>query len=782
MIGRSMKNGAEKTRETVRRAGAGWLAAVSERPALRRALECAARFAVGWLLAGAVIFDTYAPFGAGFVAASGSGIAGFSALCGVIVGAVMQGGAQWAVKYAATALLVFAAAVILKEMKLFPRAWFMPVVSAVMAACTGMVYVAGGGWVARDMFFFAAETLLTAAGAYFYCVALTGADSPEKRKRRAISLCAAACTLLIALSDVRIAGMISLGRMAAAVCVMTAAYKGGGTAGAAAGVAAGAAMDAALGGTPVFAAAFAASGGVAGLFSGFSRLAPAAAYIIVNAACAVWTRGGELALSSLYEAFLASVIFLLLPDELMMRFRGDALRSEGGSADKAREYVRKRALLASEAFSGIYETLGGAAKSGEDREENITAVFEAAAERKCAHCPDRARCYGREFEQTRTVQNDAAVKLVMRGTAETGDFPEYFSSECRDMPGFIRVVNEEYAALLRRRERLERANDSFELLCGRFLDMSEIFASFAELLQTPGNAEREVEERVNLYLRGKALEATCSAFRDRNGRLHLELDGDGAAALKKQPQWLDKLAQAAARPLCEMASESGRRHMTLLEAEPLAVRIGVASMRRDGESVSGDKGAYFKTDSGLLYVILSDGMGSGAGAAQDSGEVIALLERFLRAGITAESAMRLVGAAMQIKNEKTLASASVDLMCINLFSGEADIFKFGAAPTFVRSRSNVLTLRGESLSAGMRGTQENMPDHLKARLGDGCSALIVSDGVAGEEDCEWIRQALRDERTPGREFARELLEEAGRRHGCTDDMTVISIIVEKRQN
>ena len=43
MIGRSMKNGAEKTRETVRRAGAGWLAAVSERPALRRALECAAR-------------------------------------------------------------------------------------------------------------------------------------------------------------------------------------------------------------------------------------------------------------------------------------------------------------------------------------------------------------------------------------------------------------------------------------------------------------------------------------------------------------------------------------------------------------------------------------------------------------------------------------------------------------------------------------------------------------------------------------------------------------------
>lgn len=46
--------------------------------------------------------------------------------------------------------------------------------------------------------------------------------------------------------------------------------------------------------------------------------------------------------------------------------------------------------------------------------------------------------------------------------------------------------------------------------------------------------------------------------------------------------------------------------LLLLEAEPLAVSVGIASMRKKGETVSGDRGTYFKTDAGQLCVILSD--------------------------------------------------------------------------------------------------------------------------------------------------------------------------------
>ena len=52
-------------------------------------------------------------------------------------------------------------------------------------------------------------------------------------------------------------------------------------------------------------------------------------------------------------------------------------------------------------------------------------------------------------------------------------------------------------------------------------------------------------------------------------------------------------------------------------------------MRKKGENVSGDRGTYFKTDAGVLCVILSDGMGTGEDAAAESVEAVQILERFL---------------------------------------------------------------------------------------------------------------------------------------------------------
>jgi len=472
----------------------------------------------------------------------------------------------------------------------------------------------------------------------------------------------------------------------------------------------------------------------------------------------------------------------MLPERLLLTVRENfaVKRRTYMGEEKAKAYARRKAALAAEAFSAAYESLSALGADKTNKQANVTTVFEAAAERKCISCNERDRCHGSEYELTRTVHNDATVRMLLRGELLPQDLPEYFREKCCDVEGLCKVINEEYVQLLRRRERNSRAGESYELVCGRFLDIADVFTSFSEQLVPAGSVEREIEERLELYMRGKGFDLSAAVFRDGNNRLHIELDGDGTATLKKMPDWLDKLAAVIGRPICEMENDSGRRHIVLLEAEPLAVRIGVASMRRSGEEVSGDKGAYFKTDSGLLYVILSDGMGSGEGAAEDSSEVISMLEKFLRAGIGAESAMRLVGATMQIKNERALSSASVDLLCVNLFTGEADIFKFGAAPTFIKNAIGVSVHKGDSLSAGLRGDRENLPDHLCARLEAGSTAVIVSDGVTGGEDIEWLSLELEKETMPGREFARRVLEEAGHRSGCSDDMTVITVNVEKR--
>ena len=96
--------------------------------------------------------------------------------------------------------------------------------------------------------------------------------------------------------------------------------------------------------------------------------------------------------------------------------------------------------------------------------------------------------------------------------------------------------------------------------------------------------------------------------------------------LTKDEDYLEKLSAVVGVRLCRPAepAESSSR-LTLLEAEPLAVSVGIAALKKRGEKVSGDKGSYFKTDAGVLCVILSDGMGCGDEAARDSDQVVSCL-------------------------------------------------------------------------------------------------------------------------------------------------------------
>ena len=122
--------------------------------------------------------------------------------------------------------------------------------------------------------------------------------------------------------------------------------------------------------------------------------------------------------------------------------------------------------------------------------------------------------------------------------------------------------------------------------------------------------------------------------------------------------------------------------MTLLEAEPLAVSVGIAAMKKKGENVSGDRGTYFKTDAGVLCVILSDGMGSGEDAAVESREAVEILERFLRSGVDPATAMKILNSVMLLRHGDEWGYATVDLMCVDLFTGGTCFYKYGAAPSY----------------------------------------------------------------------------------------------------
>ena len=88
----------------------------------------------------------------------------------------------------------------------------------------------------------------------------------------------------------------------------------------------------------------------------------------------------------------------------------------------------------------------------------------------------------------------------------------------------------------------------------------------------------------------------------------------------------------------------------------------------------GDNFSFLELERGEFLLGLSDGMGSGSMACKESEMVLDLVERFLEAGFSVETAIRMMNSAMVMKGADDLYS-TVDLCKINLYTGMAKLYK-----------------------------------------------------------------------------------------------------------
>ncbi len=286
------------------------------------------------------------------------------------------------------------------------------------------------------------------------------------------------------------------------------------------------------------------------------------------------------------------------------------------------------------------------------------------------------------------------------------------------------------------------------------------------------------EKRLRQHLTALGIDAQTSAYYDEAGHLRVEIQGPALEVLKT-PEEQKKLAALAGVPLRQADEEVDK--LVLVQSEPLMAVAGVAAQTKDGESVSGDTGAWFKGDNGWLYVLLCDGMGSGPEARRESGAAVLLLEQFLRAGVAPETALKTLNSALALKGEEKLGFTTIDLLCLDLFTGEAGLYKYGAAPTYLRRKSTVSRVTGSALPAGLADGDRAAPDITRLRLEPGDCILLVSDGVAGGADDTWIREKLVsfNGKSP-KDLTGALLQESREKTESDDDRTAILLKLTKR--
>ena len=120
-------------------------------------------------------------------------------------------------------------------------------------------------------------------------------------------------------------------------------------------------------------------------------------------------------------------------------------------------------------------------------------------------------------------------------------------------------------------------------------------------------------------------------------------------------------------------------------------------------------------------------MGCGSTADEYSTRFIELLEHFLDAGFSEESALGLLNDTFA-DNDMSGIPVTIDMCSINEYEGKADFFKMGAVPSFIKSRDGtVRVVEASSLPAGV--ISGSIIDHEGVELKDGDYIIMMSDGV-----------------------------------------------------
>ena len=743
-----------------------------------RAVQGVSYFLLAAVLAGGEIFEGSAPFGLALVGGAGSGLNAAAALGGACFGYLMLLGLVDGLRYVSAAILTFSIAFAFYDIKLYRMPWTMPAAAALMNGCTGFIALSQRGWRTQDVIYFVLEIALTAWAAYGFREALSPGRAGQERAR-GLSGMLLVSAVLISMSGLYLFADISLGRILAAVLVLSCAWQAGAGMGAAVGVGLGLAMDLTAG-RVLYAMALGAAGLAAGLLCQRRRVSAAVAFVLADAAAVLWLWDKGLELAVLYEVFGASVLFLLVPSAPMRRLGAQLIREERADADdRAREYLHARLAGTAQAFRTLYESLRSAFQRPAANSEDPAAIFDRAADRVCRSCELRGTCWERDYVTTFNALNDATQAMLDRGRGEASDFPGHFSSRCIRFSDFLGAVNEELTALLYRRQYNSRIRDSRQAVCRQYGQLSDILSAAAAELGQELTCDPARERRVRQHLAVLGLEGDAAVFYDRDHHLRAQISGPACRPLSK-PEELKTLADLLGMPMHR--EEDGRTdRLVLVQSEPFMAVAGIAARKKDGETVSGDAGTWFKQPDGRLYVLLCDGMGSGPEANRESGLAVRLLEQFLKAGVETEHALLILNSALSLRGEEEGGFTTVDLLQVDLFTGQTAIYKFGAAPTYIKKKEGVQRITGCSLPAGVTAQGNVRPDCTRLKLEEGDCVLMVSDGICGTGEDDWLRDRLAAFAGDSpKELTKSLIEE-GPEEGTTDDRTALMLKLVRRE-
>ncbi len=115
-------------------------------------------------------------------------------------------------------------------------------------------------------------------------------------------------------------------------------------------------------------------------------------------------------------------------------------------------------------------------------------------------------------------------------------------------------------------------------------------------------------------------------------------------------------------------------------AKEYVVETGIANAAKGGGLVSGDSYRTIELGEGKHALAISDGMGNGQRANEESEETLRLLQQILQTGIPEKVAIKSINSILSLRTRDEMY-ATLDLAVVNLHNAFVRFLKIGSAPS-----------------------------------------------------------------------------------------------------
>ena len=633
----------------------------------------------------------------------------------------------------------------------------------------------------------------------------------------------------------------TLGPIAASLVVLVAAYWGGAGAGSAAGALIGLLPSVTYLVMPYAVGVYAVSGLLAGLFRAWGRLGMSIGFLLGNLLLTLYLSEGSINREILYPLGSGAILFLLLPGRFFSRlgthvpiytqgsrgrlFTGfvplftsrsdperlgedevEAAEAVAETGDRGRLGVTSKGLAGGEGTDPIWWKLvnerlrnlsrmlneisatleKGRIPSVTEGLDPLSGFFEDLKGELCRECSAQRVCWEEDFYVTYRLFLDL---LSTGGAADkTSSEPEELmlriKNRCLYPRDLVQQINQVYEKMKLQQYWQERIEEGRGLVAHQVKGLAGVLNDLVAEAHIQVQRIKTLEKRiiremkklgVNLeHLRvyrlpGGELEIyyqrrDCSVKYDCHNRIVPAVTAVLGQQFKINPAGCAGQDKAG----CEIC---------LTGAGRLAVEIGIAIRAEDGCACSGDNHLVMDLPGARQLLALSDGMGMGPIAAENSRFALNLMEKILRAGLPTEQAVRALNSLLLLRSsEETFAT--LDLVIINLQNGESEFFKMGAPPAFVKRKGKVTQISSTSPPVGILDEVEIVGQKEKLEIGD--LIVLVTDGVLDSrfhvaEREAWLGQTLQQiESVDPQPVADQLLDRAlANSSRVKDDMAVL---------